>query len=289
VGSANWWVGKVSLADKTAIVTGAGRGIGRAVAVILAKEGANMVAVDVEHLPSSSNQYGDSVLKGYQAALELVEQIDTMHRRAIAVNADVTRSNQVASMVKKALDEYGGIDILVNSAGVITSANVVDLSEDQWDLVMNVNAKGTFLCCKAVAPYMMRNKSGKIVNISSESGKTGEKGLAHYCASKFAVIGFTQSLAMELAPYNINVNAVCPGMVYTKMWDYLLRAEDTAYLVTKENAKPLDDKFERLANEIVPLGRAQTPDDIARTVLFLCLSDNITGESINVTGGHEMH
>jgi meso-butanediol dehydrogenase/(S,S)-butanediol dehydrogenase/diacetyl reductase len=272
-------VREVSLVNKTAIVTGAGRGIGRAIAVALARQGASIVAVDVEALPSSCSQYQDTLLGGYQATLKLVEEVTAMDRRAIAVNADVTKSDQVATMVQKALKEFGRIDILVNNAGVVTSANVIDLTEEQWDLVMNVNAKGVFLCCKAVAPYMIANRSGKIVNISSESGKTGEKGLAHYCASKFATIGFTQSLALELAPYNINVNAVCPGMVYTKMWEYLTKIEDATS----------EDRFEKLTRQLIPLGRPQTPDDVANAVLFLCLSDNITGESINVTGGHEMH
>ena len=269
------------LKNKTAIVTRAGRGIGRAIAVTLAKEGASIVAVDVECLPSRSSQYQDSALKGYQAAMKLVEEIRAMGSRAIAVNADVTKSNEVASMVEKVLKEFGRIDILVNNAGIVSYANLVDLTEEQWNLVMNVNAKGVFLCCKAVAPHMIANRSGKIVNISSESGKTGEKGLAHYCASKFAVIGFTQSVALELAPYNINVNAVCPGMVYTKMWEYLAKTEDAK--------KPSEEKFEQLAKQLMPLGRPQTPEDIANAVLFLCISHNITGESINVTGGHEMH
>jgi meso-butanediol dehydrogenase/(S,S)-butanediol dehydrogenase/diacetyl reductase len=271
----------MKLDNKTAIVTGAGRGIGRAIAVRLAKEGANIVAVDVERLQSASNQYQESYLKGHQAALKLVGEIQSMGCRAIAVNADVTKSAEVGHMVEEALREFGRVDILVNNAGVVTRANVVDLSEDQWDLVMDVNAKGVFLCCKAVVPHMIRNRSGKIVNISSESGKSGEKGLAHYCASKFAVIGFTQSLALELAPYSINVNAVCPGMVYTRMWEYLTEFEDTKM--------PLEGAFEQLVREIVPLGRSQTPEDVADAVLFLCLSDNITGESINVSGGHEMH
>jgi meso-butanediol dehydrogenase/(S,S)-butanediol dehydrogenase/diacetyl reductase len=271
----------VKLENKTAIVTGAGRGIGRAIATTLAKEGADIVLVDVERLQSVSSQYQDSYLRGHQAALKLVDEIRLMGHRAMAVNTDVTKGAEVARMVEQALKEFGKIDILVNNAGVVTNANVVDLSEDQWDLVMNVNAKGVFLCCKAVAPHMIRNRSGKIVNISSESGKTGEKGLAHYCASKFAVIGFTQSLALELAPYNITVNAVCPGMVYTKMWEYLTKVEDAK--------TPSEEKFAQDVKQLMPLGRPQTPEDIANAVLFLCTSDNITGESINVTGGHEMH
>jgi meso-butanediol dehydrogenase/(S,S)-butanediol dehydrogenase/diacetyl reductase len=271
----------VKLENKTAIITGAGRGIGRAIALTLAADGANIVAADVERLHSTSSQYQDSVLKGYQAALRLVDEIKSKGHRAIAINADVTKSTEVERMVGEAVREFGNVDILVNNAGVVTRADVVDLSEDQWDLVMNVNVKGVFLCCKFVAPHMIRNRSGRIVNISSESGKTGERGLAHYCASKFAVIGFTQSLALELAPYNINVNAVCPGMVYTKMWDYLTKVEDAK--------TPSEEKFDQLVEQLMPLGRPQTPEDIANAVLFLCTSNNITGESLNVTGGHEMH
>jgi len=274
-------VSSMLLSNKTAIITGAGRGIGRAISLSLAKEGANIVAVDVQNLDDSASHYQTPNIDGHNAALELVDLIHSFGGRAIAVNADVTKSNEVEQAIQATLREFGTIDILVNNAGVITYANVVDLTESQWDLVMNVNAKGVFVCCKLAAPHMMKNRSGKIVNISSESGKTGEVGLAHYCASKFAVIGFTQSLALELAPFNINVNAVCPGMVDTKMWQYLTQVGDP---------KPhTDNRFNQLVKQTMPLGRPQSPEDIARAVLFLCLSDNITGESINVTGGHEMH
>ena len=207
----------MKLDNKTAIVTGAGRGIGRAIAVTPARERANIVAVHVERLQSAPSQYQDSLLKGYQAALRLVDEIQSMGHRPIAVNTDVRKSAEVGYMVEEALKKFGRIFFFVNSAGVVTHANVIDPSEDQWDFVMNVNAKGVFLCRKAFVPHMIKPRSGKMVNTSSESGKRGEKGLAHYCASKFAVIGFTQSLALELAPYNINVDAVCPGMVYTRM------------------------------------------------------------------------
>jgi len=271
----------MSLENKIAIVTGAGRGIGRTIALTLAREGANIVAVDVERLSSSASQYQNHLTRGYQAALNLVDEIRATGRKAIAVNTDVTRNQEVMRMVEMSLNEFNRIDILVNSAGVITKANLIDLAEEEWDLVMNVNAKGVFLCCRAVAPHMMKHRNGKIVNISSDAGKTGEIGLAHYCASKFAVLGFTQSIALELAAYNINVNAVCPGYVYTKMWDYLSKVED--------EKSSSEEKFNRLIKEIVPLGRPQTPQDIANAVVFLCLAENITGESINVTGGHEMH
>lgn len=271
----------LSLEEKTAIVTGAGRGIGRAIAVTLSKAGANLVAVDVDHLTSSSSQYQDHEIKGYQAALKLARELGSGDRRAIAVSADVTRNEEVVRMVEKTHEEFGSIDILVNNAGVVTQVSLTDLTEEQWDLVMNVNMKGVFLCCKAVAPYMMRNRSGKIVNVASDAAKTGQKYLAHYCASKFAVLGFTQSIALELAPYNINVNAVCPGYVYTKMWEYLTTDSDT-----NTDSK---DKFQEVVRKAIPLGRPQTLEDIANTVLFLCLSDNITGESINVTGGCELH
>jgi len=149
--------------------------------------------------------------------------------------------------------------------------------------VMDVNVKGTFLCSKAIAPTMMQQRRGRIVNVSSIAGKQGGPGLAHYCASKWAVLGFTQSLAHELAPFDVTVNAVCPGIVESAMWhDALSPALAAVQQSTPEAA------WERIVKERVLLGRPQTPEDIGQAVVFLCQADNITGESINVTGGAEM-
>jgi meso-butanediol dehydrogenase/(S,S)-butanediol dehydrogenase/diacetyl reductase len=259
----------MELKDSVAIVTGAARGIGRGIAEALAREGAQLVLAD---LPSVDADIAETK--------RLVEAHGV---QSISVHCDVRDYQDVTLMVKSALDRFGRIDVLVNNAGVISVAPVVAMTEEQWDLVLDVNVKGTFLCSKAVAPHMMEKRRGRIVNLSSQAGKRGSPGVAHYCASKFAVIGFTQSLAQELGPFNVTVNAICPGEVDSAMWqDHLLPALAAIGGSSKEEA------WEQFMRQRVPLGRPQTADDIGQAVVFLCHADNITGESINVTGGSEM-
>lgn len=248
------------LDDKVAIVTGAGRGIGRGIALSLAKEGANVVVSDVN----------------ITSAEKVAEEVKALGCQALAVKADVSKSEEVKRMVRATLKKFVKIDILVNNAGITRIADVVDLEEEDWDAVLNVNAKGTFLCSKYVAPHMIKRKSGKIINISSVAGKTGSPGRVAYCSSKFAVVGFTQVLERELGKYNINVNAICPGMVWTKMQEYL----DKERLARGEKSYK-----ESIASSL--LGRDQTPEDIGNAVVFLASeeSKNITGQSINVDGG----
>ena len=255
------------LAGKVAIVTGAGGKIGRAIVLALEKESADVVTCDMV----------------YEQAAKTSEAVRVLGGRALALKVDVTKAKEVDQMVDSSLKKFGKIDILVNNAGVNRIAKVVDMKEEDWDAVFAVNAKGTFLCSKAVAPYMMKQKSGKIVNISSGAGKQGRSiGMAHYSASKFAVIGFTQCLALELAPYNINVNAVCPGIVDTPMW-----SEVVAPAYAKLWGVSVEEAFQRNVKQRIPLGRPQTPEDIGNIVVFLASneSDNITGQSINVDGG----
>jgi meso-butanediol dehydrogenase/(S,S)-butanediol dehydrogenase/diacetyl reductase len=270
------------LDGKVAIVTGAGRGIGRAIALELAKEGANIVVVDTDRLESKYNQYGTTEINGYKAAVKVAEEIRAIGRRAMAIESDVTKWDQVKAMVKKALDEFGKIDILVNNAGVITVASVMDLTEEEWDFIMAVNAKGVFLCSKAVIPYMIKRKGGKIINVASIAGKRGYTTLAHYCASKFAVIGFTQALALELAQYNVTVNAICPGIVYTQMWRLLSEK-------WKKPGKTAEESYPIIVKEMIPLGRDQTPEDIGKLAVFFATMDNVTGQAVNVCGGAEVH
>jgi len=257
------------LLDKIALVTGASKGIGRAIAVAFAKEGANIVV---------------NYFKSEDDANDVVKEINALGRAAIPVRADASKIDEVKAMVRRAIDEFGGIDILVNNAGVSTMGLLVDLTEQDWDYNMDVNAKGVFLCCQAVAPHMISQRHGKIINISSMAGKTGARFFSHYCASKFAVIGLTQSLALELAPYGINVNAVCPGYVETDMqrrelvWEAKLRG------ISPEEVK-------KGYVESVPLGRLEKPEDVANVVLFLASADSdyMTGQAVNVTGGIETH
>jgi len=240
------------------------------------------VVVDTDYLTSKYNQYGDTYVGGYQAAKKVVDEIKALGRRAIAVECDVTKSDQVNAMVNKTLDEFGKIDILVNNAGVITVKPVVELEEEEWDFIMDVNVKGVFLCCKAVIPHMIKRRSGKIINVASIAGKKGYATLAHYCASKFAVIGFTQALALELAPYNITVNAICPGIVYTQMWKVLSEA-------WKKPGKTAEESYPLIVKEMIPLGRDQTPEDMGKLAVFFATMDNVTGQAVNVCGGAEVH
>ena len=257
------------LLDKIALVTGASKGIGRAIAIAFAKEGANVVV---------------NYFKSEDDANDVVKEINALGRAAVPVRADVSKIDEVKAMVKRTIDQFGRIDMLVNNAGVSTMGPLVDLTERDWDYNMDVNAKGVFLCCQAVARHMIGQRYGKIINISSAAGKTGARFLSHYCASKFAVIGLTQSLALELAPYGINVNAVCPGYVETDMQSRELVWEAKLRGISSEEVK-------RGYLGSVPLGRLGKSEDVAKVVVFLASaqSDYMTGQAINVTGGIETH
>ena len=271
------------LTGKVALVTGAGgeRGIGRAIAVRLAREGADVVVNDVTDTPYAG---GGSDWGG---VLSVVEEIESLGRQAMPAVADVSNAADVQGMVDKALDRFGRVDILVNNASSTPGKDrvpVVDLDEAEWDLVQRVNVKGTFLCCKAAArPMIDRAEGGKIIVISSLTGKVGRARFAAYGASKMALIGFTRCLAMELAPDRINVNAICPGMVET---------ERTAIIA--DAMKPEGVSVEQYLEEMqtirepnIPLGRVAQAADVARTAAFLASaeSDYMTGQTFNVSGG----
>jgi meso-butanediol dehydrogenase/(S,S)-butanediol dehydrogenase/diacetyl reductase len=254
--------------DKVAIVTGAGRGIGEAISIRLAKEGVDIVVCDID----------------FNNAQKTAEEIKAIGRQSLAIRTDVSKSSDVEKMVNLAMEKFGRIDILVNNAGIVIVKPIIELEEEEWDKVIDVDLKGIFLCSKAVAKVMINQKSGKIINISSDSGKTGYALFAHYNAAKFGVIGFTQGLAKELAPYKINVNAVCPGIVGTKMWDYVDEQLGRRWGLPKGEALKMHIKQ-------IPLGRLETPQDVAGIVAFLASpdADYMTGQAMNVTGGREMH
>lgn len=265
----------------TAIVTGAARGIGRGIALSLAAHGAHLVVADLFHYkPRHAPEYQ---LSGEEEVNKVVAEIEAMGQRALGIDVDVTQNETVIRMVEQAKATFGRIDILVNNAGIILRGPVVDFSEAWWDTTMQVNAKGVFLCSKAVAPIMMEQKRGKIVNIASVAGKRGGMNLAAYSASKFAVIGFTQSLAQELAPYNVTVNAVCPGTVSTAMWTEVLLPP-----IMEQKHLSQSEAFQAHVAERIPLGRPQTPEDIGQAVVYLCQADNVTGTSLIVAGGSLM-
>ena len=272
-----------NLSGKVALVTGAGGegGIGRAIATRLATEGADVVVNDIAAQP-----YADR-LTGWDGLPAVVQEIEAMGREAMGIVADVSDAHQVKDMVDQALERFGHIDILVSNAGTAAGRDrvpVVELDEADWDRVQRVNVKGTFLCCQAVARAMIdRGKGGKIINISSNSGKQGVARFAAYCASKFAVIGFTQALAHELGSYHINVNAICPGLVETERIDDIAEALKPEIASTEEyRAQMIEQVVSR-----TPLGRTGQPSDIARMAAYLASSesDYLTGLSITVSGG----
>ena len=246
------------LAGKVAIVTGAGQGMGYAVAHRLAAAGASVVVNDVN--AAAAEQTADSLRAAGRAAL--------------AVPGDVGSSQDVRGIVAAALDRYGGIHILINNAGVLRPTAVIDIEEAEWDLVVNVNLKGTYLCSRAVLPAMREAGWGRIVNFSSTAGKNvSTVGGAHYTAAKAGVLGFTRHLAKEAAPYGITVNAVCPGLIDTEMVRATISDEQTSAYAAS-----------------FPIARLGLPEEVAELVAFLA-SDRaayITGASLDINGGDLM-
>lgn len=271
----------MELKGKTAIVTGGARGIGRGIAVALAHQG---VAVAVADLYTPTLGTGGYTLSTEADVQETVEILTSQGAKAIGVQVDVTQADQIEAMVTSVSQKLGPIDILCNNAGVVHFHAMAEMTEADWDAIMDVNLKGVFLYCRAVLPDMMERRQGRIINTSSVAGKTGSSGPAAYAASKSAVIGFTQSLALEMAPYDITVNAVCPGILGTSMWlDHII----------EKRSQDLDDDREaalqRFVADRIPLGRPQTPEDIGQAVVYLAQADNVTGISLNVAGGLVMH
>ena len=278
------------LSGKVAIVTGAGgrHGIGRAIALRLAREGADVVVTDIQRGPDSLR--AEDRQAGWEGLPTLEGEIEALGRQALGLVSDVSDSAQVADMVSRTLDRFGHIDILVNNAGAPPHRDrvlVVDLEDDAFDEVMRVNVRGTYLCCKAVARHMIqRGGGGKIIVISSGAGKRGRARFAAYCASKFALIGFTQSLAHELGSHRINVNAICPGLVDTE------RADGIAAALAPEGESAEEYRVSMVAERAgtTPMGRVAVGGDIAKMAAFLASSeaDYLTGLSISVSGGTEM-
>jgi len=286
-----------NLEGKVAVVTGAGRGIGRAVALRLAKEDANIVVAEID----------------MNTAGAVAEEIGAIGSRALVCEVDVERVATIQAMVERTVSDFGRIDILVNNAGVVQTKQMMEITEADWDFIMNINLRGNFFCLQAIARQMIRQapepresfegaidstefraaadagdiapggSNGKILNLSSISGRGGRPLQAHYAASKAAVINITQSAAVALAPYHINVNAVAPGVVATAMWEKIDR-ERSELFGTKSG--------EAMAGVIkqVPLGRVSVPGDIAGAAAFLCGADSdfITGQTLNVDGGFVM-
>lgn len=245
------------LDSKVALVTGASRGIGREIALTLAEEGANVVI-----------NYVGNKEKAEQVALEIKE----LGREALVVKADVSSSQEVEKLISSTIDYFGKIDILVNNAGITRDNLIVRMKEDDWDKVIDTNLKSVFLLSKAVSRLMMKQKSGKIINMASVVGILGNAGQSNYVAAKAGVIGLTKSLARELAPRGINVNAIAPGYIETDM--------------TGELSEEIKVKI----YEQIPLGKIGSPKEIANVAKFLASeqASYITGQVIHVDGGMAM-
>lgn len=263
-----------ALDGNVAIVTGAARGIGRGIALGLAREGAHVVVADLA-ADDGSVSYELSGKAQLDATTGEVEAEGS--GAALGVSCDVTRSEQVEAMVSATLERFGRIDVVVNNAGVVHFAPVTEIEEDRWDHVYAVNVKGPYLVSRATIPSLEESR-GCIVNIASVAGKRGHPQGSLYCSSKFAVVGFTQSLAMELGPKGVRANAICPGILATHMWTHHLSSEERGGEAAYQGA----------VAAAIPLQREQTPEDIAEAVLYLVRAPNVTGVALNVAGGMEV-
>lgn len=242
------------LENKVAIVTGAGQGIGKGIAFELAKEGAKIVVADI-------NQ---------ESIHGVVKEVKKLSSESIGVKADVSNSAEVNEMVKTVMKQFGTVNILVNNAGIYPFKALTDITEADWDHVLEVNLKGCFTCTQAVLPAMIQQQGGKIINISSIGGAViGDPNLAHYCASKGGVLGFTRAAALALAQYNINVNAIAPGNIKVPIYETV--GEDIIKQI----------------KQMIPLKRFGEPEDIAKAVVFLSSEDSsyITGQLLVIDGG----
>ena len=269
------------LKDKVAIVTGGGGGLGEGICLCYAKEGADVVVSDVN----------------LELAEKVAAKVREQGRRALALKTDVRNAAEVDELVQKTIDEMGDVDILVCSHGVSGMTHrehdadepttLEGITEDDWDLTLDVNLKGVFLCNRAITPHFKQKKAGRIINVSSVGGRKGNPQLFAYSISKAGVIALSQAVALQLADYDINVNTICPGIIYTPMW------QEGAKLLAKMDPrfKDLDmdpkDVLDFVVQMSIPLKRMQKPEDIGATAVFLASDDSkeITGQAINVCGG----
>lgn len=260
----------LKIKNKIAVVTGGGNGIGEAVALRLAAEGSKIVVADLNP----------------DAAGKVVGEIKAGGGDALAVACNATKPEDVDNLMEKTVDAYGAVDILVNNVGGGSGiALMAKSSIEDWDQTIDVNLKSAYLCCRAAAKVMIPRKQGRMINMSSVSGKQGEKLLGAYCAAKFGVMGLTQTLAKELARYDITVNAVCPGYVYTPGWQKLAQAvKDVQPAYADMSLKEI---FDARVKEVTPLRRPQDAEEIAGLVAYLASYEarSITGQSISIDGG----
>lgn len=244
------------LEGKVALVTGGAQGIGRAIALLFAREGAKVVISDIN----------------LEKARETCREVESLGQEALAIGGNVAAASEAEAMVHQAVEKFGRLDILVNNAGITRDQVLLRMKEEDWDLVLAVNLKGTFHCTKAALRPFLKQKGGKVINIASVTGQMGNAGQANYAASKAGIIGFTKSIAREYAHRNIQVNAVAPGFIDTAM-SQAIPQKDREFLIKQ-----------------IPMERLGTPEDVAEAVLFLSSSaaDYITGQVLNINGGMYM-
>ncbi|WP_284035682.1 3-oxoacyl-ACP reductase FabG [Neobacillus sp. 114] len=246
----------MELNGKIAVVTGAGQGIGREISLFLAKHGANVVVGDLN----------------LESALQVAREIEKLGTKGLAYQVDVSRKESAYGLIQAAIDTFGGLDILVNNAGITRDAMLHKMTEEQFDQVIAVHMKGTFLCMQAAAIHMRQEQKGKMVNISSIAGKVGNMGQVNYAGAKAGLVGMTKAAAKELAKFQVNVNAVQPGFIDTDM------------------TRAVPEKVRQIKIAEIPMNRIGEPLDIAKAVVFLCsdYSDYMTGNVLEVTGGRFM-
>lgn len=263
------------LAGKVAIVTGGGSGIGRGIVLAMAGEGADVAIPDIQVLNAE----------------KVAGEVKALGRRAVAMKADVTSAADVKAMIDRTREALGRIDILVNNAGAASPPGMpfTNNTEEDWDRAFAVNTKSVFLTSKAIAPYFIERKAGRIINIASIAGPISAPTMPPYSVAKMGVITLTRIVARELAPYGITVNAICPGVLYTDFWQKLaahIAATNPAFAgMTPRQV------FDKRVADLVPMKREQTPEDIGWAAVFLASEEarNITGQALNVDGGCVMH
>lgn len=261
----------MDITGKTAAVTGAGRGIGRGIALTLARNGADVAVADI--IPENAQAVADEII--------------ALGRRALPITVDVADAQSVAAMASDAIAHFGAVDILVNNAGIIGADGWETRevpNEDDWDLILEINVKGVARTTDAFAPHMKARRCGKIVNIASIAGRQGSPRNPPYNISKAGVISLTQAQALDFAPYSVNVNAICPGLLWTPIWE---RITARAAMTPNPEGKTQRQLFDDNVKAQTPLGREQTPEDIGNLAAFLAseAARNITGQAINVSGG----
>lgn len=265
----------IDLSNKIAVITGAGIGIGKGIATILANQGASIAIPDIN----------------LKDATQTINEIQSNGNEGIAIEMDVTKDESVKNAFKEIIDHFGQIDILVNNAGIYAAPGFEEYEEAReidWDMAFNVNVKGLVFCTNAVKEQMKSRKYGKILNIASIAARLSNPQHLHYCATKSAVVNYTQGVARQLASYSINVNAICPGILWTNIWKVIATRQK------KYNPEVSEDEIREIANKVIkekiPMGREQVPEDIGKAVAFLVSDDasNITGQALHVDGGAVM-